>query len=87
MTNTTPTPNIVGESVASSSSTSTNNADTMNIGPTNDVDDLEGLSMINDNYKKCSSILLVLPGCKHGLLSASRPIIRIRRKKEGQLNS
>ena len=30
---------------------------------TNDVDYMEGMGMINDIYKKCSSILLVLPGC------------------------
>ena len=85
MTKTTPTPNIVAESAASSPSTSTNDADAMNIVPTNDADDLEGMVMIIDNYMKCSSILLVLPNCRRDLLSPSRPIVGIRRQEESRI--
>ena len=86
MANTMPTSNIVGESAASSSSTSMNDPDTINIEPTNDADDLEGLCMIIDNYK-CSLILLVLPGSRGSLLSASRSIIGFNKREEGQLKS
>ena len=78
---------MVGDYSASWSSTSTNDADTTNIGPTNDADDLQGLGMIIDKYKKCSSIWWVLPAFKSGLLSASGPIIGIHKQEEGQLKS